>query len=210
MESCQEKSTTIHIRQLLHQKEGNCWNWNHGYEERRSQGWYQCRSWSYGSIYQQTIDELVDLTIKCWGSQRRERSLSWTWTVHRWTWTIYRWKSFKKSVYWKIPVFSLLFRINYQAWLVQLLIWVSIVVIGKGVLFGFEYGLKNPLKNFSVLIMGWIENYPVLELFVVLIFVPVVMNALAFWVQDNFLMKKEEVKVEGENPLIEEQTTTQR
>lgn len=58
--------------------------------------------------------------------------------------------------------------------------------------------------------MGWIENYPVLELFVVLIFVPVVMNALAFWVQDNFLMKKEEVKVEGENPLIEEQTTTQR
>ena len=91
-----------------------------------------------------------------------------------------------------------------------MLIWVSIVVIGKGVLFGFEYGLKNPLKNFSVLIMGWIENYPVLELFVVLIFVPVVMNALAFWVQDNFLMKKEEVKVEGENPLIEEQTTTQR
>lgn len=99
------------------------------------------------------------------------------------------------------------FSINYQAWLVQLLIWVSVVVIGKGVLFGFEYGLKNPLKTFSFLIMGWIENYPVFELMVVIVLVPVIMNGLAFWIQDNFLMKKEEPKVEGENPLIEEQTT---
>lgn len=51
--------------------------------------------------------------------------------------------------------------------------------------------------------MGWIENYPVLELLVVIVFVPVLMNGLAFWIQDNFLMKKEEVKPDGENPLIE-------
>jgi len=95
-----------------------------------------------------------------------------------------------------------IFSINYQAWLVQLLIWVSVVVIGKSVLFGFEYGLKNPLKSFTFLIMGWIENYPVFELIVVIVLVPVVMNGLAFWIQDNFLMKKEELQVDGENPLI--------
>ena len=72
----------------------------------------------------------------------------------------------------------------------QLLIWVSVVVIGKGALFGFEFGLRNPLKKFSFLIMGWIENYPIFELFVVIVFVPVIMNGLAFWIQDNFLMKK--------------------
>ena len=73
----------------------------------------------------------------------------------------------------------------------------SVVCIGKGVLFGFEYGLKDPLKKFSFLIMGWIENYPVLELIVVIVIVPVVMNGLAFWIQDNFLMKKGEAKAEG-------------
>ena len=71
-----------------------------------------------------------------------------------------------------------------------MLIWVSVVVIAKMALFGFEYGLRNPLKRFSFLIMGWIENYPVLELIVVIVFVPVLMNGLAFWIQDNFLMKK--------------------
>jgi hypothetical protein len=88
---------------------------------------------------------------------------------------------------------STLFSINYQAWLVQLLIWLSIVVISKSIFFGFEFGLEDFLKNLSFALMGWIERYPVLELVLVIVVVPVVMNGLAFWVQDNFLMKKEEV-----------------
>jgi len=39
--------------------------------------------------------------------------------------------------------------------------------------------------------MGWIEDYPVLELVLVIVIVPVIMNGLAFWVQDNFLKKDE-------------------
>lgn len=88
-----------------------------------------------------------------------------------------------------------IFRINYQAWLVQLLIWISVVVIGKIFLFSLEFGLRNPLKIFSFLIMGWIENYPILELFVVIVIVPVIMNGLAFWIQDNFLMKRDKTTV---------------
>ena len=38
--------------------------------------------------------------------------------------------------------------------------------------------------------VGWTQAYPILELFIVIVFVPVIMNGLAFWVQDNFLMKK--------------------
>lgn len=72
----------------------------------------------------------------------------------------------------------------------QLLIWVSVVVMGKLLLFGFEYGLKEPLKQFSFILMGWIESYPIFELLVAIVVVPVVMNGLAFWVQDNFLMKR--------------------
>lgn len=75
--------------------------------------------------------------------------------------------------------------------MVQLFIWVVIVVIGKSLLFAFEYALKNPLKSLSFTLMGWIEQYPVLELLVVIVVVPVGMNGLAFWVQDNFLMKRQ-------------------
>jgi hypothetical protein len=46
--------------------------------------------------------------------------------------------------------------------------------------------------------MGWIEAYPILELMVVIVIVPVIMNALAFWVQDNFL-KKEDIQIANDN-----------
>lgn len=62
-------------------------------------------------------------------------------------------------------------------------------MLAKSVLFGLEIAAQQPLQSFSAFAFGWIESYPVLELFSVIVFVPVVMNAFAFWVQDNFLMK---------------------
>lgn len=52
------------------------------------------------------------------------------------------------------------------------------------------------------MILGWIEDYPILELLVVMVIVPVIMNGLAYWVQDNFLMKRD--KEAEEKNLIEE------
>ena len=87
----------------------------------------------------------------------------------------------------------------------QLAIWVSIVVVGKSVIFGFEFGLEDPLKKMSSVLMGWVEDYPALELVIVIVIVPVAMNALAFWVQDNFLMRKDRIGGE-EAALVEEAT----
>ena len=87
----------------------------------------------------------------------------------------------------------------------QLAIWVSIVVLGKSVIFGFEFGLESELNRLSSFLMGWIKAFPVLELLVVIVVVPVVMNALAFWVQDNFLMKKDTAS-SSDPPLVEEAT----
>jgi Tfp pilus assembly protein PilO len=53
-----------------------------------------------------------------------------------------------------------------------------------------------------MMILGWIEDYPILELLVVMVIVPVIMNGLAYWVQDNFLMKRD--KEAEEKNLIEE------
>ncbi len=77
-----------------------------------------------------------------------------------------------------------------------------VVVIAKSVVFAIELALTQPLTKFAQLILGWIEAYPTLELIVVIVIVPVVMNGLAFWVQDNFIMKKE--KDEEEAVLLDE------
>lgn len=45
-----------------------------------------------------------------------------------------------------------------------------------------------------------------MELILVIVIVPVIMNGLAFWIQDNFLKKKEDLVPAGESRLIEEVT----
>jgi len=74
--------------------------------------------------------------------------------------------------------------------LIQFIIWNAIVVVSKTVLFYFELLLSNPIIDVAVFLIGWIQPYETLELILVIIIVPVIMNGLAFWIQDNFLKKK--------------------
>lgn len=71
-----------------------------------------------------------------------------------------------------------------------MLIWNAIVIVAKIVLFLLEYFLSAFLDIVSKFLLGWIEAYPTLELMVVIVVVPVIMNGFAFWVQDNFLKKR--------------------
>ena len=71
------------------------------------------------------------------------------------------------------------------------MVWNVIVVISKTLLFYIEMGLSQPIIELAVILIGWIQPYQTLELILVIIVVPVIMNGLAFWIQDNFLMKKE-------------------
>jgi hypothetical protein len=55
-----------------------------------------------------------------------------------------------------------------------------------------------PIIAISSFLLGWIQPYQTLELILVIIIIPVIMNGFAFWFQDNFLMKKEpSTPVEG-------------
>ena len=55
----------------------------------------------------------------------------------------------------------------------------------------------------------WIKPYPVFELILVIVIIPVIMNGLAFWIQDSFLMKdKETLQKEKEvQKLVTESNT---
>ena len=76
----------------------------------------------------------------------------------------------------------------------QLTVWIFIFITVKSILFGIQFLLEDPLKVMTFALMGWIEEYPVIELLVVIVLVPVMMNGFAYWVQDNFLMKSREVE----------------
>lgn len=65
-----------------------------------------------------------------------------------------------------------------------------IAVVAKTLLFEIEVLLSGPLIAIATLLLGWIQPYETLELILVIIIAPVIMNGLAFWFQDNFLKKK--------------------
>jgi hypothetical protein len=70
------------------------------------------------------------------------------------------------------------------------MIWNVIAVVAKTLLFEIEVLLSGPLIAAATLLLGWIQPYETLELILVIIIAPVIMNGLAFWFQDNFLKKK--------------------
>ena len=72
------------------------------------------------------------------------------------------------------------------------MLWNVIVMSMKSLLFFIQDLLSSQIMWVTEALMGWITSYPKLELVLVMFVVPVVMNALAFWVQDNFLMKKKQ------------------
>lgn len=70
--------------------------------------------------------------------------------------------------------------------------------MAKTLLFYIEVLLSGPLIAVATLLLGWIQPYETLELILVIIIAPVIMNGLAFWFQDNFLKKKSGPIGEGE------------
>ena len=70
--------------------------------------------------------------------------------------------------------------------------------MSKTLVLGLEILLNAPIIAIASFLLGWIQPYETLELILVIIIIPVIMNGFAFWFQDNFLMKKEtSTPVEG-------------
>jgi hypothetical protein len=67
--------------------------------------------------------------------------------------------------------------IDWKTWLAQLLVWILIVMIYKFVLILFIFIFLQPLAGLSWALMAPLRPYPTLELIVVMIVTPLVMNA---------------------------------
>lgn len=81
--------------------------------------------------------------------------------------------------------------IDFAAWSLQLMIWVSIVAFVKWMLLiAIIYFHLFFVRVGKMMLEPFADN-PKFELVFVMIIVPAFMNILQFWVQDNFLKQKE-------------------
>lgn len=77
----------------------------------------------------------------------------------------------------------------WKRWAVQCSVWIGILTLAKLVcLFCLIVPAKRPLYVAGSWLMSGLVNYPRLELVIVMIIIPLVLNVVQFWVQDNFLM----------------------
>lgn len=77
--------------------------------------------------------------------------------------------------------------IQVSVWLKQLLSWIFIIILTKLILAIIIYVLEDPLGHLAQYLFKPLENHPHVELVIVMIACPCGMNAVQFWIQDNFL-----------------------
>ncbi|GLE01601.1 hypothetical protein PINS_up010431 [Pythium insidiosum] len=79
--------------------------------------------------------------------------------------------------------------IQVSIWLKQLVSWIFIIFLTKLVIALVIVALEKPLGDLAMWLFAPLQPYPNVELAIVMILCPCLMNALQFWVQDSFLKK---------------------
>mmetsp|Transcript_84812 Transcript_84812/g.137551 ORF Transcript_84812/g.137551 Transcript_84812/m.137551 type:complete len:242 (+) Transcript_84812:92-817(+) len=74
----------------------------------------------------------------------------------------------------------------------QLGVWVFVVVACKLGTTVVEYVFEEPLASFGLLILSPLCFNPHLELFIVVVLLPLILNAFQFWMVDSYLMAQED------------------
>lgn len=87
-------------------------------------------------------------------------------------------------------------RIEYLVWGTQLIIWNLIVVVSKIFLYVIQFKLSSVLQLAGDFLFDWLNGMPNLKLIIVMVFVPLILNGIQFWIQDNFLKKNDIQKSE--------------
>lgn len=69
----------------------------------------------------------------------------------------------------------------------QLCVWLAIVLMGKSMILFCMFQLIDPLNTFISHLFKIFHDQPRLELVVVMIIIPTILNTVQFWVTDTFL-----------------------
>jgi hypothetical protein len=94
--------------------------------------------------------------------------------------------------------------ISLRIWLYQTFSWMLILLLMKSLIFLLIYFLRNPLGYLACCLFFPVKKYPKIELLIVMIGCPLMMNMVQFWIQDSFL-KDQYVEVDDRTISKEEQ-----
>lgn len=78
-------------------------------------------------------------------------------------------------------------------WFYQLVVWLIIIIISKLFILVFFLITSKELDGILGYLFEPIQRYPNLELILVMIIIPFILNVVQFWIQDNFLKGKKNV-----------------
>ncbi|CAI2377756.1 unnamed protein product [Moneuplotes crassus] len=82
--------------------------------------------------------------------------------------------------------------IDYRIWGLQLFVWTCVVLIVKISLF-FTVKIFSPIfEDLADFCLGWLKQFPDLKLVFIMILIPITLNVIQFWIQDNILKGKKE------------------
>mmetsp|Transcript_29780 Transcript_29780/g.60131 ORF Transcript_29780/g.60131 Transcript_29780/m.60131 type:complete len:248 (+) Transcript_29780:56-799(+) len=73
-------------------------------------------------------------------------------------------------------------------WLQQLGVWLLVVTVCKVAVTALQSLFQAPLAEFGAIILNPLCFNPHMELFIVVVLLPLVLNAFQFWIVDNYLM----------------------
>ena len=79
--------------------------------------------------------------------------------------------------------------INYTAYGLQLLLWISILLLSKTIVFGLQIFFKPFLASIGTFCLSIFNFSNDFKLFFVMILFPLVANVVFFWISDNLLKK---------------------
>jgi len=79
-------------------------------------------------------------------------------------------------------------------WFYQLIVWLIIIIISKLFILIFFFQTSNELDYILGYLFEPIQRYPNIELILVMIVIPFILNVIQFWIQDNFLKGKKNLK----------------
>jgi hypothetical protein len=99
------------------------------------------------------------------------------------------------------------YHIDYSIWAVQTTLWCIISALMKFVVYIIMMSFATFFENVGFYLLQSIAVYPKLELIVVMVIVPLIMNVIQFWLVDNILKESDESRIDrlsrGKEPLMQ-------
>ncbi|KAI9916836.1 hypothetical protein PsorP6_017115 [Peronosclerospora sorghi] len=79
--------------------------------------------------------------------------------------------------------------VRVTTWGLQVLSWILVIYVSKILIAVLIMAFQKPMGAFARLLFKPLRDYPDIELALVMVVCPCLMNALQFWIQDSFLKK---------------------